>query len=139
MKAIRFHADIRNVYHSGHVSDVAQRQHHCRVLYRSAGRCQDQRNHPVTSAVTFFGICFQQASRNKKAKKPLLIELFLFYEDSSVLLIERDSGELFDLTESDVKAGELSSILSSLMEAQQEKAYLVTTDHICNMIRFSRA
>lgn len=38
-----------------------------------------------------------------------------------------------------VQAGELSSILSSLMEAQQEKAYLVTTDHICNMIRFSRA
>jgi hypothetical protein len=93
----------------------------------------------VTAAVTFFGICFQQASRNKKAKKPLLIELFLFYEDSSVLLIERDSGELFDLTESDVQAGELSSILSSLMEAQQEKAYLVTTGHIRNMIRFSRA
>lgn len=49
------------------------------------------------------------------------------------------SGELFDLTESDVQAGELSSILSRLMEAQQEKAYLVTTGHICNMIRFSRA
>ena len=77
--------------------------------------------------------------RNKKAKKPLQVELSLFYEDSSVLLIERDSGTLFDLTESDVQVGELSSfILSGLMEAHQEKAYLVTTGYNRNMIRFSR-
>lgn len=77
--------------------------------------------------------------RNKASKKPVLIELSLFYEKDSVLLIERDSGVLFDLTESDVQVGELSSfILSGLMNAQKEKAYLVTTGYNRNMIRFSR-
>ena len=77
--------------------------------------------------------------RNRKAKKPLLIELSLFFEEGSVLVIERDSGILFNLTEPDVRIGELSSfILSGLMEAHQEKAYLVTTGYNRNMIRFPR-
>lgn len=77
--------------------------------------------------------------RNRQAKKPVLIELSLFFEEDSVLLIERDSGKLFDLTESDVQIGGLSSfILSGMMEAHQEKAYLVTTGYNRNMIRFSR-
>ena len=74
------------------------------------------------------------------AKKPLLIELSLFFEEGSVLVIERDSGILFDLTASDVQVGELSSfILSGMMEAHKEKAYLVTTGYNRNMIRFSQA
>ena len=78
--------------------------------------------------------------RNKMAKKPLLIELSLFFEEGSVLVIERDSGILFDLTASDVQVGELSSfILSGMMEAHKEKAYLVTTGYNRNMIRFSQA
>lgn len=77
--------------------------------------------------------------RNREAKKPVLIELSLFFEENSVLVIERDSGKLFDLTESDVQVGELSSfILSGMMEAHKEKAYLVTTGYNRNMIRFSR-
>ena len=77
--------------------------------------------------------------RNRQAKKPVLIELSLFFEKNSVLVIERDSGKLFDLTESDVQVGELSSfILSGMMEAHKEKAYLVTTGYNRNMIRFSR-
>ena len=78
--------------------------------------------------------------RNKNAKKPILIELSLIYEAGTVLIIERDSGMLFDITASDVQIGELSSfILSGLMEAHKEKAYLVTTGYNRNMIRFSRA
>jgi Na+-driven multidrug efflux pump len=78
--------------------------------------------------------------RNRQAKKPVLIELSLFFEKNSVLVIERDSGKLFDLTESDVQVGELSGfILSGMMEAHKEKAYLVTTGYNRNMIRFSRA
>ena len=78
--------------------------------------------------------------RNKQAKKPVLIELSLFFEEESLLVIERDSGVLFDLTESDVQVRELSSfILSGMMEAHEEKAYLVTTGYNRNMIRFSRA
>ena len=76
---------------------------------------------------------------NKQAKKPILIELSLFFEDDHVLIIERDSGKLFDLTDPDAKIKGLSGfILSGLMEAHNEKAYLVTTGYNRNMIRFSR-
>ena len=77
--------------------------------------------------------------RNRQAKKPVLIELSLFFEEDSVLVIERDSGVLFDLTESDVQVGGLSSfLLSGLMKAHKDKAYLITTGYNRNMIRFPR-
>ena len=51
--------------------------------------------------------------------------------------IERDSGELFDLTNPDIPIKGLSGfILSGLMESHKEKAYLVTTGYNRNMIRF---
>ena len=76
---------------------------------------------------------------NKKAKKPVLIELSLFFEPDSVLIVERDSGELFDLTDPDMHVEGLSSfVLSGLMLGQEEKAHLVTTGHNRNMIRFSK-
>ena len=77
--------------------------------------------------------------RNNKAKKPVLIEFSLFYEENSVLIIERDSGELFALTDPDAQIKGLSGfILGGLMEAHQEKAYLVTTGYNRNMMRFAR-
>ncbi|MBR6051468.1 MAG: hypothetical protein IKP68_09765 [Clostridia bacterium] len=76
---------------------------------------------------------------NKQAKKPVLIELSLFFEEDQVLIIERDSGKLFDLTDPNAEIKGLSGfILSGLMEAHDEKAYLVTTGYNRNMIRFSR-
>ena len=76
---------------------------------------------------------------NKQAKKPILIEFSLFLEGDSVLIIERDSGMLFDLTDPDARIKGLSGfILSGMMEAHREKAYLVTTGYNRNMIRFSR-
>ena len=76
---------------------------------------------------------------NKQSKKPVLIELSLFFEDDHVLIIERDSGKLFDLTDPDAEIRGLSGfILSGLMEAHDEKAYLVITGYNRNMIRFSR-
>jgi len=78
--------------------------------------------------------------KNKGSKKPLLIELSLFYEDKSVLIVERDSGELFDLTDSNSQVKGLSSfVLSGLMEAHDEKKYLVTTGYNRNMIRFTKS
>ena len=78
--------------------------------------------------------------KNKDAKKPVMIELSLFYEDESVLIVERDSGELFDLTDPDMQVNGMSSfILSGLMESHKEKAYLVTTGYNRNMIRFSKS
>ena len=77
--------------------------------------------------------------KNKKAKKPVLIELSLFYEGDSVLIVERDSGDLFDLTDSYSQVKGLSSfILTGLMKAHDEKKYLVTTGYNRNMIRFAR-
>ena len=78
--------------------------------------------------------------RNEDAKKPVLIELSVFIENESVLIIERDSGILFDLTQSDVKVAALSSfILSGLMGAHDDKNYLTTTGYNRNMIRFPRS
>ena len=79
--------------------------------------------------------------KNKQVKKPICIELSLFFEADSVLIIQRDSGELFDLTDPDLEIKGLSGfILSGLMEAhKEEKAYLVTTGYNRNMIRFLRS
>ena len=75
--------------------------------------------------------------RNGKAKKPVLIELSLFFEEGSVLIIERDSGELFDITDPDQKIQGLSGfVLSGLMNAHEEKSYLTTTGYNRNMMRF---
>ena len=84
-------------------------------------------------------ICLTIIERNKKFKKPVLIELSLFFEADSVLIIQRDSGELFNLTDPDLQIKGLSGfILSGLMEAhKEEKAYLVTTGYNRNMIRIS--
>ena len=76
---------------------------------------------------------------NQPVKKPILIELSLFFEDDHVLIIERDSGKLVDLTDPNALITGLSAFtLSGLMEAHNEKAYLVTTGYNRNMIRFSR-
>lgn len=76
---------------------------------------------------------------NQPSKKSILIELSLFFEDNQVLIIERDSGKLFDLTDPDAEVKGLSGFtLSGLMEAHNEKAYLVTTGYNRNMMRFSR-
>ena len=76
--------------------------------------------------------------QNKLSKKDILIEISLFYEPDSVLIIQRDSGKLFDITDPDLQVGGLSGfILSGLMNAHKdEKAYLVTTGYNRNMIRF---
>ena len=77
--------------------------------------------------------------QNKSTKKPVLIELSLFFEKDFVLIIERDSGKLFDLTDPDFEVKGLSGfILSGLMASHKEKAYLVTTGYNRNMIRFEK-
>lgn len=77
--------------------------------------------------------------KNTEKKKPILTEISLLFEKDSALLIERDSGEIFDLTAPDQAVSGLSSfILSGLMEAHKEKAYLTTTGYNRNMMRFVR-
>ena len=77
--------------------------------------------------------------KNKDSKSPVLVEISLLFDEESVLLIERDAGKVFDITDPDMKIDGLSSfILSALMESHKEKAYLVTTGYNRNMIRFSK-
>jgi hypothetical protein len=76
--------------------------------------------------------------KNKAARKPLLVEISLLFEEDSVLLIERDSGVIFDVTDPELKIDGLSSfVINGLLNAQTEKAYLTTTGYNRNMIRFS--
>ena len=98
--------------------------------------------HVVRVDVHVQGVSFEKekkAAQNsiEAAKKPVLIEFSLFFEKDSVLIIERDSGELFDLTDPDAHIKGLSGfILGGLMSAHEEKAYLVTTGYNRNMMRF---
>ena len=74
--------------------------------------------------------------KNKAVRKPLLVEISLLFEKDSVLLIERDSGVIFDVTDPELKIDGLSSfVINGLLNAQKEKAYLTTTGYNRNMIR----
>ena len=75
----------------------------------------------------------------KNEKQTLQVELSLLFEQDSMLLIERDSGVIFDLTDPDLKIDGLSSfILSGIMEAHSEKANLAATGYNRNMMRFGK-
>lgn len=113
------------------------------VLSKRVGECLLSRQYAKAEAnraalfVEEIGLTILE--QNKQSKKPILIELSLFFEAGSVLILLRDSGRLFDITDPDLEIQGLSGfILSGLMAAhKEEKAYLVTTGYNRNMIRFS--
>ena len=114
------------------------------ALSENVGRSLEEHNYSKADAnrASLFveEIVLTLIERNKNAKKPVLFEISLFFDPDSVLLIERDSGELFDLTDPDLQIKGISGfILSGLMESHKEKAYLVTTGYNRNMIRFNRS
>lgn len=74
-----------------------------------------------------------------KEKKSALIELSIFFEPDSALIIERDSGTLVNLTDPDIVIKGLGGfVLSRLMASHHDRAYLVTTGYNRNMIKFSK-
>ena len=76
---------------------------------------------------------------NKDAKKPILIELSLFFDPSSALIIQRDSGRLFDVTDPGQEIpGINGTLLNGIVSSLDEKAYLVTTGYNRHMVRFAR-
>lgn len=113
----------------------------CAELSRQAEESliSHQYTHEEASRVALFveEIGLTILEHNREAKKPLLIEYSLFFEEDSLLLIERDSGALFDLTgpENPIK-GIGSYVLGELMKTQEDKTYLVTTGYNRNMLRF---
>lgn len=77
--------------------------------------------------------------KNGKTKKPILVEISVIFEGNSLILVERDSGVIFDITDPDLKVSGLSSfILSGIMQVHKEKAYMTTTGYNRNMIRFKK-
>lgn len=113
-------------------------------LSENVGRCLEEHQYARAdanrAALFVEEIILTLIEQNKDAKKPVLVEISLFFEKDSVLIIERDSGELFDLTDPDLQIRGLSGfVLSGLMEANKEKAYLVTTGYNRNMIRFQHS
>ena len=111
-----------------------------------AGRIKDiilSRQYPVEVAtreallIEELGLTILE--QNAARKGPLLIELSVFFEGDTALIIERDSGKLFDITDPDLPVDNLSVLLlNGLMEVQDEKGYFVTTGYNRSMIRFSR-
>lgn len=82
-------------------------------------------------------ICLTIIEKIKDFRHTLMAEISLLFDEESVLLIERDNGKVFDITDPDIKIDGLSSfIISGLMEAHREKIYLTTTGYNRNMIRF---
>ena len=76
---------------------------------------------------------------NKDAKKPVLIELSLFFDPDSVLIIQRDSGKLFDIANPDQEIQSINrTILDGILSSLNEKAYLVTTGYNRHMVRFTQ-
>ena len=116
----------------------------CAQLSEQVQAVMQEHGYPVRTAVRA-GLFTEEIGltileKNAAKKKPILIEISLFFENDSALLIERDSGEIFDLTDPDQVVSGLSSfILSGLMEAHKEKAYLTTTGYNRNMMRFPRS
>ena len=112
-------------------------------LSESVGRLLASHDYPEETAnraalfVEQIGLSILE--RNQQSKKALLFEISVFFEKDSVFIIERDSGELFDLTDPDLAVKGLSSyLLSKLMASHKEKAYLITTGYNRNLIRFSK-
>ena len=76
---------------------------------------------------------------NKETKKPILIELSLFFDTDSVLIIQRDSGKLFDIANPDQEIQSVSRIiLDGILSSLNEKAYLVTTGYNRHIVRFTQ-
>ncbi len=76
---------------------------------------------------------------NKDTKNPVLIELSLFFDSGSVLIILRDSGRLFNVTNPDQEIpGINGTVLNGIVSSLDEKAYLVTTGYNRHMVRFAQ-
>lgn len=76
---------------------------------------------------------------NKDAKKPVLIELSLLFDSDSVLIIERDSGKLFDIVNLDQETQSINrAVLDAILSSLNEKVYLVTTGYNRHMVRFTQ-
>lgn len=78
--------------------------------------------------------------KNKDQKAVLNIEFSLIFDEGSVLIIERDSGKIFDLTDPEMAIDGLSSfIIEGILESHKEKVYQTTTGYNRNMIRLRKA
>lgn len=72
-------------------------------------------------------------------KKPIYAECTLIIEEENVRLIMRDSGEIFDITDSDARVSSFRTfIVASIMNAQARKVNLTTNGYNRNEFAFPR-
>ena len=77
--------------------------------------------------------------KNRKAKKPVRAECTLIAGQEGLSLIIRDSGEIFDFTDTDRYVDSFRQyIVSTLMISQDVKLYMTTTGYNRNEFFFSR-
>ena len=115
-------------------------QEHCARLSRQVEAVMRDRG--CSDMATMYAAMFTEEiglailERNKPARRPLLMEISLIFDDASVLMIQRDSGEIFDVTDPNQKIKGLSSyVVNALLRSRAETAYLTTTGYNRNMIR----
>ena len=77
------------------------------------------------------------AEKNADSQKPLRAECTIITEEDGVRVILRDSGVIFDITDTDARADSFRQyIVSNLMLNQDRKLYLTTTGYNRNELFF---
>lgn len=91
----------------------------------------------VLAGVTTEDMLMMIKERNADAKKPLRAECTIILEDDGVRLILRDSGVIFDITDTDNDIDSFRQyIVSNLMLNQERKLYMTTTGYNRNELFF---
>ena len=102
------------------------------------------KNASVPPSVSVFGgvitedILMLISDKNSESGKPLYAECTIISEDDGVRVILRDSGKIFDITDTD---GDVDSfrqyIVSNLMDNHEAKLYMTTTGYNRNELFFA--
>ncbi|MDO5329263.1 MAG: MATE family efflux transporter [Coriobacteriia bacterium] len=72
-----------------------------------------------------------------KNDKPVIMEYSLIFEDKNILLIERDNGCLFDITDQDMQSVSLNTfVVSSLMSKNSSNQYIKSTGFNRSVYKF---
>ena len=102
------------------------------------------RRHSMPSkACTFAGLITEETlmlimDRNKASKKAIKAECTVITQSDGVSLILRDSGEIFDITDTDSDVDSFRQyIVSNLMVSHEVKLYMTTTGYNRNEFFFS--
>ena len=137
----RFPFLLESAYTDIVVMDDTLTSDSCSVLSRKVGDimldhgCRNSIAGKASLFVEEIGLTILE--KNSRNKKPVLIEISVLLNEGQAAVIERDSGIIFDITDTDLQIEGLSGyVLGNLMVHQQGKAHIITTGYNRNMIVF---